>query len=86
MEGYMYTTSLVIVGLLAFMFFRNSNTLLLLITLLIGVYIVYSHETGYTATEFKNEAVDSINEEAEGFNERRGIEKFDEKKLQKSVK
>jgi len=86
MEGYMYATSLVIIGLLALMFFRNNNTLLLLISLLIGVYIIYSHETGHTATEFKNKAVNSINKEAEGFNERRGIEKYDEKKLQKSVK
>jgi len=86
MDGYMYLASLVIIGLLAFMFFRNNNILLLLISLLIGVYIVYSHETGHTATEFKNEAVNSINEEAEGFNERRGIERSDEKKLQKSVK
>ena len=86
MEGYMYVTSLVIIGLLAFMFFRNNNTLLLLISLLIGIYVVYSHETGHTVTEFKDKAVNSINKEAENFSERRGIEKFDEKKLQKSVK
>lgn len=86
MDGYMYVASLVIVGLLAFMFFRNNNTLLLLLSLIIGAYIVYSHETGHTATEYKNEAVNSINEEAEGFNERRGIEKYDGKKLEKSVK
>jgi len=86
MEGYMYVTSLVIIGLLAFMFFRNNNALLLLISLLIGIYVVYSHETGHTVTEFKDKAVNSINKEAENFSERRGIEKFDEKKLQKSVK
>jgi hypothetical protein len=48
------------------MFFQNNNTLLLLITLAVGVYIVYSHETGHTATEYKNQIVNSINDETYG--------------------
>ena len=81
----MYILSLVIIIVLAYFFFQHNNSLLLLITLAIGAYIVYSHETGHTATEFKNEVVSSINEEAEGFNERKGIERFDTQKMKKEV-
>ena len=81
----MYILSLVIVILLLFFFFQHNNTLLLLITLAVGVYIVYSHETGHTATEFKNEVVDSINNEAQGFDEKKGIKRFDPEKMKKEV-
>jgi uncharacterized membrane protein len=86
MDGYIYPLSLLLIALLSFVFFQQNNTILMIITLTIGVYIVYSHETGYTATEYKNEIVKSINDEAEGFNQRKGIKKFDESQLEKSVK
>ena len=74
MDGLMYYGVLLLIVALAFMFFQNNNTLMLVIVLAIGAYIVYSHETGYTATEFKNEIVNSIGEEAEGFSERNGLD------------
>jgi len=86
MDGLSYYGSLVLIIALAYMFFQHNNSLLLLISLAIGAYIVYSHETGYTATEFKNEIVNSINDEAEGFSERKGIKGFDGKKIDESVK
>ncbi len=86
MEDYIYPFSLLIVLLLTFMFFQNNSTVLMLITIGIGIYIVYSHETGHSATELKDNVVHSINEEAGGFTEKRGIHGFDETKLEKSVK
>jgi len=81
MDGLSYYGSLLLIVALAYMFFQHNNSLLLLITLAIGAYIVYSHETGHTATEFKNELVHSINDEAEGFSEKKGIEGFDAQKI-----
>ncbi len=86
MEGYTYFFSLLIIALLSFVFFQQNNTVLMIITLAIGVYIIYSHETGHTATEYKNKVVKSINDEAEGFSQRKGIKKFDESQLEKSVR
>ena len=81
----MYLVSLLIIVVLAYFFFQHNNTLLLLITLAIGAYIIYSHETGHTATEFKNEVINSINEEAQGFDERKGIKRFDPGKMKEEV-
>lgn len=39
---------------------QYNNNLLALIALVIGIYIVYSHETGFTATDFRHEMVESI--------------------------
>jgi hypothetical protein len=74
MDDLSYYGSLLLVIALAYMFFQHNNSLLLLITLAVGVYIIYSHETGHTATEFKNEIVQSIDEEAGNFREKKGIE------------
>lgn len=81
----MYLLSLVIIVVLAYFFFQHNNSLLLLITLAVGAYIVYSHETGHTATEFKNGVVNSINEEAQGFDDKKGIKRFDPGKMKKEV-
>jgi ABC-type transport system involved in Fe-S cluster assembly fused permease/ATPase subunit len=85
MDGLLYYGSLLLIVSLAYMFFQNNNSLLLLICVAIGIYIVYTHETGHTATEFKNDMVNSINEEAEGFNEKKGIERFDPQKMKDEV-
>ncbi|MEN4053072.1 MULTISPECIES: hypothetical protein [Sulfurimonas] len=85
MDGMLYYGVLVLLIGLAYMFFQHNSTGLLLITVVIGIYIVYSHTTGHTATEFKNEVVNSIDEEAEGFNERKGIERFDPEKMKEQV-
>jgi divalent metal cation (Fe/Co/Zn/Cd) transporter len=85
MDGFTYYASLLLLLGLAYVFFQHNNSLLLLIVVVIGVYIVYSHETGHTATEFKDNVVESINEEAEGFNKKKGIERFDTEKLKEGV-
>lgn len=85
MNGMLYYGALVLLLGLAYMFFQHNNSLLLLITVIIGVYIVYSHETGHTATEFKNEVVNSINDEAQGFDDKKGIKRFDPGKMKQEV-
>lgn len=63
----MYPLSLLIVALMAFTFYRNNSMKMVLLSLAIGVYIIYSHETGYTATDYKNEVIDSIDKSAQEF-------------------
>ncbi|SFV55681.1 hypothetical protein MNB_SM-7-612 [hydrothermal vent metagenome] len=46
---------------------------------------MYSHTTGYTATEYKNEVVNSINDETQGFDDEKGIKRFDPGKMKKDV-
>ncbi len=67
MDGLMYPLSLLIVALMAFTFYRNNSMKMVLLSLAIGVYIIYSHETGYTATDYKNEVIDSIDKSAKEF-------------------
>jgi len=74
MDEYIYPASLVIIALLTFIFYQNNNTKLALLMLLIGIYIVYSNETGYTATDFKNSMINSINEETEDFVDSYGLD------------
>ena len=85
MDGMLYYGVLALLLGLAYMFFQHNSTGLLLITVVIGIYIIYSHETGYTATEFKNEVVNSINDEAQGFDEKKGIKRFDPGKMKQEV-
>ena len=67
MDGYLYIGSLVLIVFTALMFYKNNNIKLMLLVLGIGVYIIYSHETGHTATEFKNTMVNSIDDSAVNF-------------------
>lgn len=64
MDGYLYIGSLVLILFTSLMFYKSNNTKLMLLVLGIGVYIIYSHETGHTATEFKDRVVDSIDKSA----------------------
>ncbi len=57
MEGMMYPISLAILAVLAFFFNQTNNSFIVLVLVMAGVYIVYSHETGNTATDFKNEII-----------------------------
>jgi len=86
MDGFIYPASLVVIAILAFMSNRNNNHLLMFIVLFIGAYIIYSNESGNTATDFKNDMVNSIDESVGNYNESNGIDKFDEKKIKESVK
>jgi len=78
MDDITYYGSLALIASLAYMFFRNNSTFLLFIVLSIGAYIIYSNETGYTATEFKNSMVNSINEEAQDFTHKKGLDNYNE--------
>ena len=86
MDDMMYPASLVVLALLAFVFFQNHNEKLALVMLVIGIYIVYSHETGYTATDFRNETVKSLGDSAEDWAKDHGTEGFDETSAKKAVK
>ncbi|MEN8302476.1 MAG: hypothetical protein ABFQ64_00225 [Campylobacterota bacterium] len=86
MDGMFYYLTLAVLGILAYTFFQNHNEKLALLMLLIGIYIVYSHETGNTVTEFKNEAVESLDESASDWAKDRGAGGFDEVGAQKAVK
>jgi len=67
MDGILYPASLLLLTILAFTFNQTHNSKLALIALIIGIYIVYSHETGNTATEFKNNLVNDISTSTEEF-------------------
>lgn len=86
MDGLLYPISLLVVVLIAFFFYRNNSFKFLLLTLAVGVYIIYSHETGNTVTNLKNEAVKSIDKSAGDFSKSRGVEGYDEKKAREAVK
>jgi uncharacterized membrane protein len=86
MDGILYPASLILIALLAFTFNRSNNNILMIIVLAIGIYIIYSHETGHTATDFKNEMIESIDESAEKFSKSHGTERYNEKKIIETVK
>lgn len=86
MDGFLYPVSLLVVALLVFSFYRTHNNVLATIILLVGVYIVYTNETGNTATDWKNDMVESVDKSVGNYNEERGITKFDEEKLKEEVK
>lgn len=67
MDGWMYYGSLVVIAMFIFSMTRSNNNMLAFIALVVGVYIVYSHETGYTATDFRHEMVNTIDENAVDF-------------------
>jgi len=85
MEGFIYPASLLLVAVMAFIFFQNHNTMLMVIAIGIGIYIVYSHETGNTATDFKNEILESIDEEAGYVSDKKGIKGYDPQRAIDSV-
>ena len=85
MDGLLYPVSLILIALLAFSFYRTNNTGIAGIVLLVGIYIVYTHETGNTATDWKNDMVESIDKSVGNYNSSRGISKYDEEKIKKEV-
>lgn len=86
MDGILYPASIVLIAILAFVFNRSNNNVLMIVVLLIGAYIIYSNETGQTATDYKNDMVKSIDESVGNYNKSHGIEKFDEEKIKEKVK
>ena len=86
MDGMFYYFTLAVLGVLAYIFFQNHNEKLALLMLGIGIYLVYSHETGYTATDFKNETVKSIDESASDWAKDLGSDGYDASEAKKGVK
>jgi len=86
MEGIMYPASVIFLAILTFVFYQNRNTILMFVAMAIGIYIVYSQETGHTATDFKNEVIESIDEKADKFDKEHSNKSFDAKESEKSVK
>jgi hypothetical protein len=80
MDGSLYPVSLLVVAVMAFYFYRTNNVKLTLFALVVGIYIIYSHNTGVTVTDYKNEVVDSISDSATEFVKERNIEGYDESK------
>ena len=68
MDGMMYYGALLLIAFFIFSMVRTNHGGMALIGLVVGVYLVYSHETGHTATEFKNDLVQKIDKEAPVFN------------------
>ena len=86
MDGWLYPVSLIVVAAMAFTFFQNHNSKLALLMLALGIYIVYSHETGYTATDFKNETIKSLDKSANEWAKEHGTDSYDEEGAKKAVK
>ena len=86
MDGMFYYLSLAVLAVLAYTFFQNHSEKLALLMLLIGAYVVYSHETGFTATEFKDETVKSLDESASEWAKDRGTDGYDASKNEEAVK
>jgi len=86
MDGILYPASLVLLALLAYTFNKSRNNMLALIMVLVGIYMVYSHETGHTATDFKNELVDDLGGSAQKFSKERGTGGYDETRVGELLK
>ncbi|QOY54676.1 hypothetical protein HUE87_00040 [Candidatus Sulfurimonas marisnigri] len=77
MDDLIYPASLFAIAITAFSFYQSGNTKFAFFILAIGVYIIYSHETGNTATDFKNDMVISIDNKAADFSKSSGTGKYD---------
>ena len=64
MDGLLYPISLIVIAIFIYNMMQHNNNILALIALVIGIYIVYSHETGYSATDFRHELVNTIDDNA----------------------
>lgn len=86
MDGMFFYLTLAVLAILAYTFFQNHNEKLALVMIALGIYIVYSHVTGNSVTDFKDEAVKSLDESASEWAKDRGTDGFDEVGAQKEVK
>lgn len=85
MDGTLYLVSLLVVVIMAFALYRGNSFKLMFLVLAVGVYIIYSHETGNTATKYKDEVIESLDKSAREFSKSRGTEGYDEHKLKKEI-
>ena len=62
MDDTIYYFSLGIVAILALIFYKNNSTILMLLVIAVGAYIVFSHETGYSSETLKSQIAETIDE------------------------
>ena len=74
MDGLLYYAALGVLGIFIFTMMQHNNSMMAMIALVIGIYIVYSHETGYTATDFRHEMVDAIDDSAIDYSRETDVE------------
>ena len=86
MDEILYPASLILLALLAFTFNRSNNGKMTLIIIIIAIYIIYSHETGDSATDWKNEMVESMDKGVGNYSESHDMDGFDANKAKESVK
>ena len=82
MSTFLYIGIVLLLAAFAYNLYQHNNHKLAFLVIAIGVYIVYSQETGHTATEFKNELLQSVEEEVDDV---ANTYKFDEEKIGKTV-
>ncbi|MCX6075455.1 MAG: hypothetical protein NTW78_01060 [Campylobacterales bacterium] len=83
MDNLIYIGSLILLALLTFTFNRANYTKLMFLAVAVGAYIVYSHETGHSATEFKDKMIKSVDKSAEKFVDRYDSDIKDAEKVKK---
>lgn len=71
MDGNMYYLSLGVVLLIAGYFFRGGHIMLAFTTLLVGAWLVYSHEENIDLVDVKENLYKSIDEKAKSNYERK---------------
>ena len=86
MDDFSYPLSLALIAILAIIFYRNNSSLLMLLIISLGAYIIYSHETGYTATNFKDEFIETIDESVGEYGKSHGIDSFEDEELEEDIK
>lgn len=75
MDSLSYPVLLLVVALAVFAFNRNNSPKLMLLSLVIGVYIIYSHESGNSITTLKKEMIESIENSAKEFAKDKTLQK-----------
>ena len=59
----MYYGGLVLIAILAWMSYQSDRMLMMLILLALGAYLIYSHQTGNTITDFADDTVNTIDKQ-----------------------
>ena len=86
MEGLIFPATLLFLAAVALMFYKSNSMILMGITLIAGVYVIYSHNTGVTITDYKNDMLEVIDEEAGYVSEKKGNLGYDPQKAIDSVR
>ncbi len=85
MDEVLYIISLIVVVIMAFVFYRGNSFKLMFIVLALGVYMIYSHKSGNTVSKFKDEVIESIDKSARDFSKSHSSKGYDEEKTKKET-